>query len=137
MSKLNTKSKKGILIGVGGFIVASTITGVVAGVAVNKQNNDKRVASELLAKKTETVSKISGLSYLKADQVDKFNKEVKEAKSTKEVETVLEKATQASSVNKANEQAKLVSSKNNVKNEINGSVGLDDQQKALLLKEVD
>ncbi|AJQ45221.1 hypothetical protein JM47_01065 [Ureaplasma diversum] len=137
MNKLNSKSKKGILIGVGGFIVASTITGVVAGVAVNKQANDRRVESELLAKKTETVNKINGLSSLKPEEVNKFNKEVNEARSIQEVDDVLAKANQTSSTNKANQQAQLIKSKNDAKDQVSGLVSLNNQQKELLLKEID
>ncbi|WP_408645523.1 hypothetical protein [Ureaplasma diversum] len=90
-----------------------------------------------MAKKTETVNKINGLSSLKPEEVNKFNKEVNEARSVQEVDDVLAKATQTSSTNKANQQAQLIKSKNDAKNQVSGLVSLNNQQKELLLKEID
>lgn len=138
MSKLNNKSKKGIIIGVVAFITASTIIGLASGVTVSKQNNDKKQSSELLAKKTETITKINQLPELKNEQITKYTNDVNNAKTINQVDKVLANAIASNNANKTTKVANsLLDKKQTIKNEVDALVDLTNQQKQIFKKLID
>ncbi|WP_038103716.1 GA module-containing protein, partial [Ureaplasma diversum] len=138
MSKLNNKSKKGIIIGVVGFITASTIIGLASGVTVSKQNNDKKQSSELLAKKTETITKINQLPELKNEQITKYTNDVNNAKTINQVDQVLTDAIGSNNANKTTKpENTLLDKKQTIKNEVDALVDLNNQQKQIFKNLID
>ncbi|KEZ23778.1 GA module-containing protein [Ureaplasma diversum] len=92
MSKL--KSKKPIIIGVSGFILASAIIGATVGVTVNKQNSITYQEVKLRTKKSELNTKINELMYLSSDEVTKFTTDISNAQSLEEADELFNKANQ-------------------------------------------
>lgn len=136
MNKL--KNKKGIVIGVVGFIVASTITGIVAGVAVNKQAFNKKQAYEFETSKNQTINKIKALDSLNNKEIAKFFNEINKSKIINDLNKILTKAIETNNTNKVNKQKNdLIVTKSNSKVEINGLAYLTWQQKQSFNVQID
>lgn len=102
MSK--SKSKKAIILAVGGFLVGSTIIGLIAGFTIKNQNDKLNQNKKLYAAQTEAAKTINDLVNLKREQVDHFNSQIKISKSSQNIESVLNQAKQLDTDNKVNKQ---------------------------------